>query len=97
MKKLKPGQYWRDTVKPMVVLKVLSTSMETIHTEKPASINEAVSINEAKGVLTEYVRCACYIRGELFGTEEMKSSRLDGERFKKVGWIRSYFLRRKLK
>lgn len=75
---LKPGQFWRDTLNTDV-LKILGFSFEPI---------EQMTTEET------YVRCACYPRGEyLMGTQEMKASHLETERFERLGPVKSIWYR----
>jgi hypothetical protein len=87
MKQPELHQFWRDTVNGDV-LKILSFSFEV-------EMGGTLTIpGELPG--TDYVRCACFPRGEsFFGIQEMKVSRLDGERFIKVNWMKSIWFRLK--
>ncbi len=88
MKKLKTGQFWRDTVNGDL-LRILSFSQEP-------NANLAPGI-EGVGGYVEYAKCACMVDGVYFGIQEMKTSHFETGRFQKPNSFMQFWYWRKFR
>jgi hypothetical protein len=74
------GQFYKDTINGDV-LKILELRQEFL---RRTVLSETGAKEEEDSTPTEFVKCECYVKGKLFGVQEMKSERLDDPRFVKV-------------
>lgn len=79
------GQFWYDTINKDV-LKILGISQDNVL--QPEYPFKGQSLYESR----EFVKCDCYVHGSRFGILEMRSDRLDGDRFQKLPMVAAYLL-----